>query len=226
MAAEDNSDDNTTLLDKQVSFGAGVKQHDAEDEELPSETKKTALRHYQSWIEQNDDIPVEEKISEKMQQEFKTLFVQFDLDKSGTISIDELKQCFKGMHINVGELDLTNLFEMLDEDGDNELDWDEFLTVMAGDKHVLEEHDLREAFEEIDVDGDDAIGVDELHEYMLKLGETITREQAEEMVAMADRDGTGYLSSDEFTRILLGADDEEIFSSALNTERGEANIMH
>merc|ERR1712073_285641 len=76
--------------------------------------------------------------------EFKEAFDEFDKDKSGTISSEELLGVMRAMGQNPTEDELLNLVLEVDVDGNGTIDFPEFLNMMKKKaSEVDEEADLR-----------------------------------------------------------------------------------
>ena len=60
----------------------------------------------------------------------KQAFSYFDKDASGTISLDELKQCLASSDFTLPEETLTKLLNEVDANKDGLIDYNEFITMM------------------------------------------------------------------------------------------------
>merc|ERR1711936_143864 len=136
--------------------------------------------------------------------EFKEAFDEFDTDKSGTISPEELLSVLRAMGQNPTEDELLNLVLEVDIDGNGTIEFEEFLSMMKKKaSEVDEEAELREAFKIFDRDKDGYISMKELKKVTSMLGTVLTKEEIEEFMAEADVDGNGKLDYDEFVKMLL-----------------------
>merc|ERR1711990_117980 len=136
--------------------------------------------------------------------EFKEAFDEFDKDKSGTISPEELLGVLRAMGQNPTEDELLNLVLEVDIDGNGTIEFEEFLTMMKKKaSEADEESDLREAFKIFDRDKDGFISMKELKKVCSMLGTMLTKEELDEFMAEADKDGNGKLDYDEFVKMLL-----------------------
>merc|ERR1712055_337196 len=136
--------------------------------------------------------------------EFKEVFDEFDTDKSGTISPEELLGVLRAMGQNPTEDELLNLVLEVDIDGNGTIEFEEFLSMMKKKaSEVDEEAELREAFKIFDRDKDGYISMKELKKVASMLGTMLTKEEVEEFMAEADADGNGKLDHDEFVKMLL-----------------------
>jgi hypothetical protein len=77
-------------------------------------------------------VPSESELDQWQQYNLRQIFNTFDLDKSGTLSREELKRCVKemedcGRSIDLAINDLDSLFDVLDTNNDDKISWKEFL---------------------------------------------------------------------------------------------------
>ncbi len=85
--------------------------------------------------------PKKEEFSAKKQEingltdddvlEIKEAFDIFDVDKSGSISKEELKQALKNLGIDAKNQTLQNMITDLDADGSGKIEFDEFIKMMT-----------------------------------------------------------------------------------------------
>jgi Ca2+-binding EF-hand superfamily protein len=75
----------------------------------------------------------------------------FDNDKSGSISVTELKHVCRNMDIDASDEDVKQLVKLMDRDGSGCIDFNEFAEIMA-DQYYREptENELRTAFDFFD----------------------------------------------------------------------------
>ncbi|XP_002737577.1 uncharacterized protein LOC100369336 [Saccoglossus kowalevskii] len=71
--------------------------------------------------------PPDERISE---QEIYEAFRAMDIDGSGTISAEELREVVKRLGEDLTEDDIQEMVELVDENGDGEIDYGEFVKIM------------------------------------------------------------------------------------------------
>merc|ERR1711910_321690 len=136
--------------------------------------------------------------------EFKEAFDEFDTDKSGTISPEELLGVLRAMGQNPTEDELLNLVLEVDIDGNGTIEFEEFISMMKKKaSEVDEEADLREAFKIFDRDKDGFISMKELKKVCSMMGTMLTKEELDQFMAEADKDGNGKLDYDEFVKMLL-----------------------
>eukprot|EP00828_Plagiopyla_frontata_P049286 TRINITY_DN975_c0_g1_i3.p2 TRINITY_DN975_c0_g1~~TRINITY_DN975_c0_g1_i3.p2 ORF type:complete len:116 (+),score=39.93 TRINITY_DN975_c0_g1_i3:54-401(+) len=59
--------------------------------------------------------------------ELKSAFEAYDVNKDGSISLDEFKQCMNKLGITISEEAAKDFIKSMDEDGDGKIQWKEFL---------------------------------------------------------------------------------------------------
>ncbi|XP_071160619.1 uncharacterized protein [Mytilus edulis] len=84
-----------------------------------------------------------ERLSEEQKKEIKELFDLFDVDKSGTVSLDELAKIVRGLGSNPTEAELKEMFAEVDKDA-------------LGDDS-MSEFEVKQMIKDFDIDGDGRI---------------------------------------------------------------------
>jgi calmodulin len=141
--------------------------------------------------------------------DIKSAFKQFDVNKDGQISKDELKN---GMRLSGEELDV--IFAVGDLDGDGEINISEFIRVMCPSAsgalsrfrnsfRSIEE--VVSAFKSMDLNGDGALNKQELMEGMNSFGKNFSQEEVANVFAMADINSDGEINYAEFVSMLFPA---------------------
>uniref|UniRef100_A0A0D9WXZ4 non-specific serine/threonine protein kinase n=1 Tax=Leersia perrieri TaxID=77586 RepID=A0A0D9WXZ4_9ORYZ len=133
-------------------------------------------------------------------------FNAIDVDKNGTISLEELKQALaKDVPWRLKGPRVLEIVEAIDSNTDGLVDFEEFVAATLH-VHQLVEHDTEKwkslsqaAFDKFDVDGDGYITSDELR---MKTG---LKGSIDPLLEEADIDRDGKISLDEFRRLLKTA---------------------
>jgi len=95
---------------------------------------------------------IAENLSPEEIKGLKQMFNNMDTDKSGTITVEELKEGLRKLGSKISEAEVQKLMEAVDVDKSGSIDYTEFLTAMMN-KHKLEkEEDLIRAFQYFDKD--------------------------------------------------------------------------
>ncbi|CAN6197563.1 unnamed protein product [Urochloa humidicola] len=133
-------------------------------------------------------------------------FNAIDVDKNGTISLEELKQALaKDVPWRLKGPRVLEIIEAIDSNTDGLVDFEEFVAATLH-VHQLVEHDTEKwkslsqaAFGKFDVDGDGYITSDELRMH------TGMKGSIDPLLEEADIDKDGKISLDEFRRLLKTA---------------------
>ncbi|TVU39439.1 hypothetical protein EJB05_12858 [Eragrostis curvula] len=133
-------------------------------------------------------------------------FDAIDVDKNGTISLEELKQALaKDVPWRLKGPRVMEIIEAIDSNTDGLVDFEEFVAATLH-VHQLVEHDTEKwrslsqaAFDKFDVDGDGYITSDELRMH------TGLKGSIDPLLEEADIDKDGKISLDEFRRLLKTA---------------------
>lgn len=133
-------------------------------------------------------------------------FNAIDVDKNGTISLEELKQALaKDVPWRLKGPRVLEIIEAIDSNTDGLVDFEEFVAATLH-VHQLVEHDTEKwkslsqaAFDKFDVDGDGYITPDELRMH------TGMKGSIDPLLEEADIDKDGRISLDEFRRLLKTA---------------------
>ncbi|CAI9282440.1 unnamed protein product [Lactuca saligna] len=159
-----------------------------------SRLKQFALRALASTLD-------EEELSDLKDQ-----FHAIDIDKSGAISLEEMRQALaKDLPWKMKESRVLEILEAIDSNTDGLVDFTEFVAATLH-VHQLEEHNSEKwqqlsqaAFEKFDVDKDGYITPEELKMY------TGLRGSIDPILEEADIDKDGKISLSEFRRLLRTA---------------------
>jgi len=139
----------------------------------------------------------------------KSAFKQFDINKDGQISKDELKN---GMRLSDEELDV--IFAVGDLDGDGEINIGEFIRVMCPSaagalarfrNSFRSVEEVVSAFKSMDLNGDGALNKQELMEGMNSFGKSFSQDEVNNVFAMADINSDGEINYTEFVAMLFPA---------------------
>lgn len=132
----------------------------------------------------------------------KALFESLDTDKSGSITVDELRDGLARQGSAVAACELKALLAALDADSTGTIDYPEFLAATLHASQLEREDNLMRAFARFDADGSGTISKEELIEALKESGATIA--DVDTIVAEADADGDGTIDYQEFCAMMLG----------------------
>ena len=133
----------------------------------------------------------------------KNMFEAIDTDKSGTITVNELKACVGKGHFKLSESDLSDLLKSADVDGSGGIEYEEFLAATMSRSKLEKEEYLYKAFLHFDTNKDGKLSVDEITAAIggLGLGDG-SQDEALAVIAECDKDGDGEVDYDEFIAMM------------------------
>lgn len=160
------------------------------------------------------------------------VFMEIDLDDSGSLSMGELSHFFR--YLGLADTELVDaLLKTMDADGDGEIDMEEWLQylpfplvimilqiteipgALAGYKAMMP---LVNAFHQFDTDGSGTLSVEELQFAMQKMGlERSACDRAVKAMQEMDNDGNGEIDLMEWVQ-LVPADIREMIQACLNKD--------
>ncbi|CAN0918691.1 Calcium-dependent protein kinase 16 [Linum grandiflorum] len=145
-------------------------------------------------------------INEEELADLKDQFDAIDIDKNGSISLEEMRQALaKDLPWKLKESRVLEILQAIDSNTDGLVDFPEFVAA-ALHVHQLQEHNSEKweersqaAFDKFDIDGDGYITPDELRMH------TGLRGSIDPLLEEADIDKDGKISLSEFRRLLRTA---------------------
>ncbi|TVU14899.1 hypothetical protein EJB05_38396 [Eragrostis curvula] len=144
---------------------------------------------------------IAENLSPEEIKGLKQMFNNMDTDKSGTITVEELKDGLRKLGSKISEAEVQKLMEAVDVDKSGSIDYTEFLTAMMNKHKVEKEEDLLRAFQHFDKDNSGYITRDELEQAMAEYGmgdEASIKQVLDEV----DRDKDGRIDYEEFVEMM------------------------
>merc|ERR1712165_468646 len=139
--------------------------------------------------------------------EVEAAFRRWDVNKDGSISIQEMKAGLSGCGIMFTEQEAETCFAVADRNGDNEVSMEEFVDLLSS-SHTSStdpikkffEFCVEQAFNNIDTNRDGSISYQELSNSLRKAG--FSDQEIHTIFALADHDGDGEISLNELIRSL------------------------
>merc|ERR1711992_234653 len=139
--------------------------------------------------------------------EVEAAFRRWDINKDGSISLDELKSGLKGSGILFTEQEAETCFAVADCNGDNEVSMEEFVELLSstsstscGPIKKFFNYCVEQAFNNIDTNRDGSLSYEELSG-SLRVG-GFSDQEIHTIFALADHDGDGEISLNELIRSL------------------------
>ncbi|XP_064616748.1 calcium-binding mitochondrial carrier protein SCaMC-2-like [Liolophura sinensis] len=136
----------------------------------------------------------------EVNKKYRELFDSLDVDKDGTVSMDELINALKlkGMKSSRAYIEAQKLFNRTDVDGNDSLDFSEFLTFM-----LEHEKELQKAFQNLDKNKDGQLDLDEIMQAFTELGFEMEPEEVKDLMKKLDKDGNNTIDWHEWRDFLL-----------------------
>ena len=141
------------------------------------------------------------RLDESEIKNLKKNFYDLDINKDGTISLEELKQSF--LNINkvrtnnkISLKEINDIFKSIDLDNSKRIEYTEFISAMMEQNLYCEEEKLINTFKLLDKDGSGKISKDEIKK---ALGDKKLRDiEIKNFITKFDLDGNGEIDYYEF----------------------------
>ncbi|KAK7278772.1 hypothetical protein RJT34_23808 [Clitoria ternatea] len=143
---------------------------------------------------------IAESLSEEEIGGLKEMFKMIDVDNSGQITLEELKNGLERVGSILKDSEINWLMQAADIDNSGTIDYGEFLAAMLHLNKVQKEDHLYAAFSYFDKDGSGYITRDELQQACEQFG--LKDYQLDDMIREADRDNDGYIDYNEFAAMM------------------------
>lgn len=144
---------------------------------------------------------VAENLSKEEIIGLKEIFKSMDVDKSGTITFDELKAGLYKWGTKLSDTEVRQLLESADVDGNGILDYMEFITATMHMNRMEKDNRLCKAFLYFDQDNSGYITMDELKNALEKYN-TTDEQKIKEMLSEVDADSDGKINYEEFVAMM------------------------
>ncbi|CAI9097536.1 OLC1v1033988C1 [Oldenlandia corymbosa var. corymbosa] len=143
---------------------------------------------------------IAESLSEEEIAGLKQMFKMIDVDNSGNITLEELKNGLEKVGANLKDSEIVSLMEAADIDNSGTIDYGEFVAAMLHLNKVQKEDHLYAAFSYFDQDGSGYITKDELQQACGKFG--ICDDHLDEIIREVDQDNDGRIDYNEFVAMM------------------------
>ena len=108
-------------------------------------------------------------------QPLRDAFYQMDKDKTGFISVSELKEAVSTTQLKMTDEQIESIMKEVDHHGNGKINYSEFLAATISVKDFITEEKLWMIFKHFDVDDTNYISKDNIEQAMQKLGKQISK---------------------------------------------------
>lgn len=130
-------------------------------------------------------------------------FALFDVDESGSITTNELRNIYNALGHDFTEKELEEMMNDIDLNQDGYITFHEFLSLYKKHAHFkVQEEKLIEAFKICDCDGNKFVTFDELKRIMKEVGENLSDRQIISMLKEVDFDDDNKINFEEFIQLM------------------------
>jgi len=143
-------------------------------------------------------------LTEEQVDECREAFEMFDMDRSGSIDLRELKAAIRALGMNVSADELKKMVGDVDKDGNGTIEFPEFLSMMTAKmSSEATEEEIAKCFKLFDHDATGMITLKNLLHARTILGmDDVSTAQLENMIKQADRSGRDAISLADFVRLM------------------------
>ena len=137
-------------------------------------------------------------------EDLKTVFNEFDKNKDGLLSFEEIDHAFTRYCTNKGLQNFTQknkLIQMLDEidtEKTGHISYEQFLRISIDQREILNENNLRSAFEKFDTNKDGKLSKEEIKN-VLGIKDFA---YVNELLKLVDENKDGFISFEEFKSLM------------------------
>eukprot|EP01025_Chloroclados_australasicus_P049366 TRINITY_DN5618_c1_g1_i1.p1 TRINITY_DN5618_c1_g1~~TRINITY_DN5618_c1_g1_i1.p1 ORF type:complete len:498 (-),score=89.57 TRINITY_DN5618_c1_g1_i1:1369-2862(-) len=132
----------------------------------------------------------------------KAMFQSIDTDKSGTITVSEMKEALKLKGGDIPSEELQRIMENADVDGDGVIEYEEFLASTLHINKIESKEQLYKAFQHFDTDNDGCISRSELEVALKQHFGDIQENELETIIEEVDKNHNGTIDYDEFVAMM------------------------
>ena len=133
-------------------------------------------------------------------EHLKKIFYEMDINKDGSITLEEMQQCLSNMFKNNKNY-IENLFNEIDTNKSGRIEYTQLISALVEQKTYLKEEKLKDVFERIDKDKNGKISNNDFLVF-LKLKKN-NEKDIEKYVKEFDLNGDGEIDYDEFLKMMM-----------------------
>ena len=128
------------------------------------------------------------------------IFLEIDTDKDGTLSFDEVKNCFlklnKEKNLKITSKEIEEIFKSIDTNNSKRIEYTEFISAMMEESTYCKEERLVDMFRLLDKDGSGKISKNEIKNVLNKQG--ISEKDLKNFINIFDLNNDGQIDYNEF----------------------------
>ncbi|XP_029772433.1 centrin-4-like [Suricata suricatta] len=140
------------------------------------------------------------ELNETRKQEIKEAFDLFDVDRSGTIDVKELKIAMQALGFEPKKGEIKKIIAEIDKEGIGTISFEDFLAIMS--VKMSEKEEILKGFKLFADDNTGSITLNNIKRVAKELGENVTHDELKKMLDEADRDRDGEINEEEFLRMM------------------------
>lgn len=150
-------------------------------------------------------------------QGVKEMFEAIDVDGSGTITVDELREGLRKKGAALAFAEVEKIVDSIDVNGNQKIDYEEFLAATMHINKLNREEVMMDAFKYFDKDGSGFITKDEIQGALSELGEDV---DIDVIMADVDKNNDGMIDYEEFCA-MMRANDIDVLKEASTALRSK-----
>ena len=142
--------------------------------------------------------------------DLRKVFKEFDTDKDGILSYEEIKQGIYKYYTkeDLGDINLDSILKSIDQDQNNNIEYEEFLRSFVDLKQLLTKQNLKVAYDMFDTDKNGVLTIEEIRNALGVIESDDKKDNKSSIVGKIldsmDSDGNGTISFEEFEELMMG----------------------
>ncbi|KAL0337077.1 UNVERIFIED_CONTAM: Calcium-dependent protein kinase [Sesamum calycinum] len=155
---------------------------------------------------------IAENLSEEEIAGLKEMFKMIDVDNSGQITLEELKNGLERVGADLKDSEIVGLMQAADVDNSGTIDYGEFVAAMLHLNKIQKEDHMYAAFSYFDKDGSGYITQDELQLACEQFG--LENVRIDDIIREVDQDNDGRIDYNEFVAMMQDTGEQQRLSSS------------
>ena len=164
---------------------------------------KLNLKHLENYIHVSNFKKfiltyVATRLKEKEIKELKDMFYEMDVNKDGTLTFTEIKNCLIKLNSekNINNEEIISLFKGIDTNKSRRIEYTEFISAAIEKNEFLKEEKLLDLFKTLDKDGSGKISKSDIKKVLNN--EDIDENELNQFIVKFDLNGDGEIDYEEF----------------------------